>query len=110
MQGTRIGKTAIDWKGLSSFLIITFIITYAVEGALILSGFRIAAEVKSLGQYVILLVMWVPALATILTAGLMCDWLGEKDKALAAYRKYLDAYPEGSKSSEAKAAIKKLEG
>jgi tetratricopeptide (TPR) repeat protein len=36
--------------------------------------------------------------------------LGEKDKALAAYRKYLDAYPEGSKSLEAKEAIKKLEG
>lgn len=71
MQGTRIGKTAIDWKGLSSFLIITFIITYAVEGALILSGFRIAPEVKSLGQYVILLVMWVPALATILTIKLI---------------------------------------
>lgn len=71
MQGTRIGKTAIDWKGLSSFLIITFLITYAVEGALILSGFRIAPEVKSLGQYVIILVMWVPALATILTIKLI---------------------------------------
>ena len=36
--------------------------------------------------------------------------LGEKDKALAAYKKYLDSYPTGDKAKDADAAIKKLQG
>jgi membrane protease YdiL (CAAX protease family) len=64
-------KTNIDWKGLSSFLIITFIITYAIEAALILGGFHIAPGMKSMGQYVVAIVMWVPALATVLTVKLV---------------------------------------
>lgn len=55
----------MDWKGISSFLLITFVITYAVEGALILKG--VSPMVKGLGQYTVALVMWVPALATVLT-------------------------------------------
>jgi membrane protease YdiL (CAAX protease family) len=62
---------AIDRKGIFSFLGITFAITYAIEGALILRGFRIVPGIASLGQYVIMAVMWVPALATVLTVKLV---------------------------------------
>lgn len=60
-------KGVIDRRGLWSFLVITFVITYAIEGALILGGFRISPGAFSWEQYVILAVMWVPALATVLT-------------------------------------------
>jgi hypothetical protein len=55
-------------KGILAYLLITFGITYAIEGGLILSGFRITAIPPLLGQYAILGVMWVPALATFVTA------------------------------------------
>lgn len=55
----------IDWKGLSSYLIVTFAITYAIELALILS--HTSPIVKGFGQYVVAGVMWVPALATVVT-------------------------------------------
>jgi membrane protease YdiL (CAAX protease family) len=61
----------IDRKGVLSYLAITFGITYAVEGALILAGFRVTALPSVLGQYTIALVMWVPALATLLTVKLI---------------------------------------
>ncbi len=35
--------------------------------------------------------------------------LGEKDKAAAAYKKYLDAYPEGASAPQAKKALELLE-
>lgn len=57
----------IDRKGILSYLLITFVITYAVEGALIASGFRVTALPPIIGQYVIMGVMWVPALATVIT-------------------------------------------
>ena len=65
MKGIPLDKPSIDKKGIAAFLGITFIITYAIEGALILSG--ISPLVKGWGQYVIVAVMWVPALATLLT-------------------------------------------
>lgn len=65
MKATHIDKQVIDWKGISSFLLITFVVTYAIEGALILSGN--SPLVKGLGQYTVAAVMWVPALATVLT-------------------------------------------
>jgi membrane protease YdiL (CAAX protease family) len=65
MKVKHIDTPVIDWKGISSFLVITFGITYAIEGILILSGN--SPLVKGLGQYTVALVMWVPALATILT-------------------------------------------
>lgn len=34
-------EAKLDLKGVLSFLAITFVVTYAIEGALILSGFRI---------------------------------------------------------------------
>jgi CAAX protease family protein len=57
--------TTIDWKGVASFLIITFAITYGVEGALILIG--VSPIARGLGQYAVAIAMWVPALATVLT-------------------------------------------
>ncbi len=57
----------IDRKGIASFLLITFGITYLLEGILILSGFRITQIPAAGGQYVVVIVMWVPALASLLT-------------------------------------------
>lgn len=60
-------RTRLDRRGVFSFLSITFFITYAIEGALILSGFRITRLPAMYGQLVVAAVMWVPALATVLT-------------------------------------------
>lgn len=60
-------QMALNRKGILSFLIITFAITYAMEMALIASGFRFAAIPGALGQYVVLIAMWVPAFAVWLT-------------------------------------------
>jgi hypothetical protein len=57
----------IDRRGVLSFLLITFGITYLLEGMLILSGFRVAQIPAAGGQFVIMLVMWVPAAATLIT-------------------------------------------
>ncbi len=57
----------IDRKGIISFLLITFGITYLMEGILILSGFRVTLIPAVIGQYTMLIAMWVPALATFIT-------------------------------------------
>lgn len=57
----------IDQKGISSFLLITFGISWLAEGILIGSGFRITGIPQMMGQYVVMGVMWVPALATLIT-------------------------------------------
>ena len=59
--------TKLDTKGIFSFLAITFVVTYAIEGGLILSGFRMTQLPASYGQLIIAAVMWVPAVATVLT-------------------------------------------
>jgi len=48
-------------------LLITFGVTYLMEGVLILSGFRVTQIPAAGGQFVIMLVMWVPAAATLIT-------------------------------------------
>jgi hypothetical protein len=58
----------LDRKGILSFLAITFGITYTIEGALILVGFRLTPIPALYGQLTIAGVMWVPALAAVLTA------------------------------------------
>lgn len=69
---TRAQQTAtVDRKGIFSFLLITFGITYTIEIALALAGFRWEGIPPILGQYVIAGVMWVPALATVLTIKLV---------------------------------------
>lgn len=62
-----INRVKIDRRGIASFLLITFALTYAIEGALALSGFNIEGVPPLFGQYIIAGVMWVPALAAILT-------------------------------------------
>jgi hypothetical protein len=57
----------IDKKGVASFLLITFVVTYIIEGILILSGFRVTQIPAVGGQLVIALVMWVPTAATLIT-------------------------------------------
>ncbi len=59
--------TKLDRRGIFSFLVITFALTYTIEGALILSGFRVTQLPAAYGTLVISAVMWVPALATLLT-------------------------------------------
>jgi hypothetical protein len=54
-------------KGIISYLVITFGLTYAVEGAMILSGFRFSGLTQAVGQYIVAGVMWAPALATFVT-------------------------------------------
>lgn len=60
-------KRKLNHKGIWSFLLITFLITYSIEGALILSGFRITSIPAYYGQLIIAGVMWVPALAVLIT-------------------------------------------
>jgi membrane protease YdiL (CAAX protease family) len=60
-------QAGIERKGIFAFLIITFVITYAIEGVLILSGFRFAAIPGPYGQIVVFIAMWVPTVATIIT-------------------------------------------
>lgn len=57
----------VDRKGIVSYLLITFSITYAIEIGLGLAGFRWDGVPPILGQYILAGVMWVPALATVLT-------------------------------------------
>jgi membrane protease YdiL (CAAX protease family) len=57
----------IDRKGIASFLLITFGLTYALEIGLVLAGFRWEGIPPLIGQYLVAGVMWVPALATLVT-------------------------------------------
>lgn len=54
-------------KGVISYLIITFGVTYLVEGIAIALGMRIEKLPSITWQYIVMGVMWVPAIATILT-------------------------------------------
>lgn len=55
-----------DKKGILSFILITFMLTYGIEFALIANG--ISPVMKGLGQYAVALVMWVPAVAALITS------------------------------------------
>ncbi len=61
----------IDRKGIISFLGITFGLTYAIEGTLILTGFRLTGVPALYGGLILAGVMWVPAVATVLTIKLI---------------------------------------
>jgi hypothetical protein len=58
----------IDRKGILSYLLITFILTYSIEFALMAMGVQLGAQPALVGQLVVLGVMWVPALAAFITA------------------------------------------
>ncbi len=57
----------VDRKGIFSFLMITFGITYLLEGILILSGVRIGLTPAPIMQFTVMVAMWVPAAATVIT-------------------------------------------
>ena len=80
----------IDRKGIISFLIITFGITYAIEGALILAGFRLTGVPPLYGQLIIAGVMWVPAAATLLTIKLITkEGFAITNLRMGAWKPYL---------------------
>ncbi len=82
--------TVIDRKGIVSFLVITFGITYAIEGALILAGFRLTRIPPLYGQYIIAGVMWVPAAAALLTIKFITrEGFGITNFRVGALRPYL---------------------
>lgn len=64
-------QTSIERKGIWTFLGITFAITYLVEGALILSGYRFDAIPGAMGQAVVFAAMWIPTFASIVTVRLV---------------------------------------
>lgn len=57
----------VDRKGILSFLLITFTVTYLIEGALIAAGLSLEGQPPLYSQLVIAAVMWAPALGTALT-------------------------------------------
>ena len=57
----------LDRRGIRSFLLITFFVTYAIEGVLFAAGVSFVGMPSMLGQLVVAAVMWVPALGTVLT-------------------------------------------
>jgi uncharacterized protein len=81
----------IDRKGELSYLAITFAITWAVEGGLVLSGFRIGVNTIPLyGQLAVAAVMWVPALTAFLTTRFITrEGIGVLNLRFGAARAYL---------------------
>ena len=80
----------IDRKGVFSYLAITFGITYAIEGALILAGFRMTRLPPIYGQLVIGGVMWVPTLATVFTVKFVTrEGFGVTNFRIGALKPYL---------------------
>jgi hypothetical protein len=80
----------IDRKGIISFLAITFGLTYAIEGALILAGLRLTGVPPIYGQLVLAGLMWVPSAATVITI----KWITHEGFAvtnlrIGAWRPYL---------------------
>lgn len=58
----------IDRKGILSYLGITFVLTYGIEFVLLAMGVHFDAQPAPMGQFVVMGVMWVPALAAFITA------------------------------------------
>jgi len=56
----------VDRKGIFTFLLITFGITYLVEGIMYLAGFRVTAIPAIGGQLAVAAVMWAPAVAALI--------------------------------------------
>jgi len=79
----------IERKGVFSFLAITFVLTYGIEGALIASGFRITDLPPAYGQFVIAGVMWAPALATVLTLFITREGFAVTNLRFGSWRPYV---------------------
>lgn len=57
----------LDRKGIFSFLLITFTITYGIEILLAAMGVRFDPGTQTFAQIVVAALMWIPALATFIT-------------------------------------------
>ncbi len=57
----------LDRRGLTAYLLLTFGLTYAVDGLLIATGFRITDLSARAGQLAVAATMWIPALAAWIT-------------------------------------------
>lgn len=80
----------LDKKGIFWFLGLTFGLTYAIEIALILAGFRVDGLPLGFGGYVVLLVMWVPGLATVITTRLIThEGMAITNVRLGSWKPYL---------------------
>ena len=80
----------VNRKGIISYLLITFVITYAIEFGLLLSGVRWTNVPPILAQYVVAAVMWVPALATVLTIKLVTrEGFGVTNFRIGPWKPYL---------------------
>ena len=60
--------SVLDRKGIFAYLLITFAITYGVEGAMVLRGIRFDHGAPGFVGLTIALVMLVPGLAAVITA------------------------------------------
>jgi hypothetical protein len=80
----------IDRKGIISFLLITFGVTYAIEGTFIFAGLRLTGVPPLYGPLIIAGVMWVPAVATVLTIKLIThEGFAVTNFRIGALRPYL---------------------
>jgi hypothetical protein len=61
-----MGEARVDRRGIISFLLITFALTYCVEIALILTGFRFSQLPATYGTLVVAGAMWIPAFSTLI--------------------------------------------
>lgn len=67
-NGTGGSNNVVDRKGIASYLLITFIATYAIEFLLIAAGLRfVNGGAGTFLEMVIFAVMWIPAVATVIT-------------------------------------------
>jgi hypothetical protein len=90
-QQQIVSESALDGKGLWSYLLITFGITYLIEGILIWKGFRVTGIPPIMGQFIIAGVMWVPAVATVITAKRVTrEGLGISRIRLGSVKPYLE--------------------
>jgi len=80
----------LDRKGLFSYLAITFGVTYVIEGALILAGFRATDMPMLYGQLIIAATMWVPTAATIITIKFVTrEGFGVTNFRIGSWKPYL---------------------
>ncbi len=86
----QMSDSKIHRKGILSFLLITFALTYVVELALILSGVRFAQLPPIFAGYVVAGAMWIPAFATVLvTRFITREGLSSTNIRLGSFRPYL---------------------
>ncbi|MFN2201351.1 MAG: hypothetical protein ACK2UO_09095, partial [Caldilineaceae bacterium] len=82
----------LDRRGILSFVLITFFVTYAIEGVLFAAGVSFVGMPSMLGQLVVAAVMWVPALGTVLTIKFVTkEGWSKTNLRFGAWRPYVSA-------------------